>query len=57
MLGCTGVDNCASDFIRLTDSGLRASESFRFREPVATLEAYRVSNSSIQNVGRVEPLP
>jgi len=53
----TGVDSEASDFIRLTDSGLGASESFRFRDPAASLDAYSVSNGSIQNVKRLENLP
>jgi len=55
--GGRGVDNGTPDFTRLTDSGLGASESFRFRDPEANLDAYSVSNDSIQNVERLEILP
>ena len=51
------MDNGTSDFTRLTDSGLGASESFRFRDPVASLDSYSVSNDSIQDVERLENLP
>ena len=55
--GGTGVDNGTSDLSRLADSGLGASESFRFRDPVVSLDAYSVSNGSIQNVGASRILP